>query len=290
MGLQNQITLIAFLFLCAANLNAAPWYENRSIIQLPLDNKSVYTVEVGKGKVTTFNFPGRIKQIDAGNADADGKSNAPFTISWSPGEHYFSARAKELKAETNVNVIYKNSTYVIRLVASKAPKLSVTFYDAREQGRMIVGGKRVHSLSETKMLSMLDTVKAMPLLHVQYPEISSQVRAYQPARIMYYKGFKVLIDEVFKFEQEDAIAFRILFHNETDEPIYYQPHTLGVRIGTRTFYQKIADASGVMVPNQQTPAYFLIAGNADGSRANLALKNNWNILVRRVQQTTLIAQ
>ena len=98
----------------------------------------------------------------------------------------------------------------------------------------------------------------------------------------YYDNFRLLIRDVWRFEEEHAV-FRLELENTTDTTIYYKPQDLAVRLENRIYTQSIADADGVMPPRSTTPAFFAITGNSQGGRNNLAPDNKWNVLVVRAE-------
>mgnify|MGYP003418185637 CR=1 FL=1 len=104
-----------------------------------------------------------------------------------------------------------------------------------------------------------------------------------PNATNYYDKFKLLIRDVWRFEQEDTLVFRIELENSSDSTIYYKPQDLAVRLEDRIYTQSIADASGVMPPKSTTPAFFAVTGNGQGGRNNLAPDNKWNVLVLRAE-------
>jgi hypothetical protein len=93
----------------------------------------------------------------------------------------------------------------------------------------------------------------------------------------------VIIRDVWRFEEEDTLVFRVDLENTSESTIYYKPQDLAVRLEERIYTQSIADASGVMAPKSTTPAFFAITGNGTGGRNNLAPDNKWNVLVVRVE-------
>jgi hypothetical protein len=93
----------------------------------------------------------------------------------------------------------------------------------------------------------------------------------------------LLIRDVWRFEQEDTLVFRIELKNSSDSTIYYKPQDLAVRLEDRIYTQSIADASGVMPPKSTTPAFFAVTGNGQGGRNNLTPDNKWNVLVVRAE-------
>jgi len=104
-----------------------------------------------------------------------------------------------------------------------------------------------------------------------------------PGITNYYKGFSVRILDVWGFEEEDTLIFRLELVNETDQAIYYKPQELAVRLDERIYTESLADASGVMPPKSVTPAFFSITGNGQGGRNHLAPDNKWNVLVVRAE-------
>jgi len=55
-------------------------------------------------------------------------------------------------------------------------------------------------------------------------------------------------------------------------------------VGSQVYYASIADASGIIPPKATTTGYFAITGTPVGGRANLSIKNRFNIIVPRVER------
>jgi hypothetical protein len=134
-----------------------------------------------------------------------------------------------------------------------------------------------------RLLSLMDKAKAYPLFEKDYPDALAGVLHAAPNATNYYNKFKLLIRDVWRFEQEDTLVFRIELENSSDSTIYYEPQDLAVRLEDRIYTQSIADASGVMPPKSTTPAFFAVTGNGQGGRNNLAPDNKWNVLVVRAE-------
>ena len=137
-----------------------------------------------------------------------------------------------------------------------------------------------------RLLSLMDKAKAYPLFEKNYPDALAGVLHAAPNATNYYDKFKLLIRDVWRFEQEDTLVFRIELENSSDSTIYYKPQDLAVRLEDRIYTQSIADASGVMPPKSTTPAFFAVTGNGQGGRNNLAPDNKWNVLVVRDRRST----
>jgi len=131
------------------------------------------------------------------------------------------------------------------------------------------------------LLSLMDKAKAYPLFQKDHPDALAGVLHTAPNTVNYYDNFKLWIRDVWRFEQEDTLIFRIDLENTSDGAIYYKPQDLAIRLEDRIYTQSIADASGLMPPKSITPAFFAITGNGEDGRNNLAPDNKWNVLVVR---------
>ena len=165
---------------------------------------------------------------------------------------------------------------MLRLAASEKPFFSVTFF----QGRDFRTPKR--PVFPERLLSLLDKAKAYPLFEQDHPDALAGVLHAAPNTANYYDNFRVITRDVWRFEEEDTLIFRIDLENTSESPIYYKPQDLAIRLEDRIYAQSLADASGVMLPKTTTLAFFAITGNGSGGRNNLAPDNKWNVLVVRV--------
>jgi hypothetical protein len=247
------------------------------IVQKRLDEFVIYNLPIAfKSGNTTVLFPSAISGLYAKSVAGQEQPNADFLLSFTPGNFYFTVRALKEDAEDHLTVIYNRKVYVLYLAASEEPFYSVTFFqggNTRAASRPVV---------PERLLSLLDKAKAYPLFQKDHQDALVGVLHAAPNATNYYDDFKVVTRDVWRFEQEDTLVFRIDLENESDSPIYYKPQDLAVRLEDRIYTQSVADASGVMPPKSTTPAFFAITGNGSGGRNNLAPDNKWNVLVVRV--------
>ena len=188
-----------------------------------------------------------------------------------------------------LNVIINRKVYVIELATDKEPFQSVTFYPADEPPAQSAGQPNV---GPSRLLGLLDKAKAYPLLAEQYPEMVSQIDKAEPFTQTLYEGFHVILTKVFRFDAEDALIFQVEFVNETDQPIYYVPQSLAVRVGSGVYWSALSDASGIITAGEKDPktgkitpghsdGYFVICGTPHGGRNHLSVQNAFNVLVFR---------
>ena len=271
---------IALLLLVATQSSAASNADR--IAEYRLDEQTVYTIPVSRSRVTTISFPGPISAIDAANVTTDPKIPGLFQIAHTKGSYFVSVRALVPKAETNMNVRWNNMTYVIQLIESPSPLYSVSFqHDTDAEIRHVTT-----PVTPSRLLALLDKAKAYPLLKAYHPNAVAQVEYAnfsKNPRVLDYKDYEVQLDEVFRFDSEDTLIFRLLLRNKISKPILYRPNGFSLRVGERTYSQSISDASGTIPPMGETPAFFAVTGTPNGGRNDLSLKNEFTILIDRVE-------
>ncbi len=277
--LHNQLTvaLVASLLVCTALADPLP-LQTSVIKQFPLDERTVYQIPVGRDVPTTLMFPSAISAIEGANVSANPETPAPVLLSYTPGNYFFSVRALTPGAKGAVNVVWRNRTFVIRFEEGPAPYGSVTFYEDNFTG----GPAAQKRVTADVLLGVLDRAKDYQLIALQYPEAVQQIEHVESGTVCFYKYFQVTIEEVFRFDPEDTLVFRLRFENKGDTEVRYQPQRLAVRVGQNVYYASIADASGIVPPKATTTAFLAITGSPTGGRANLSIKNQFNILVTRV--------
>ena len=107
----------------------------------------------------------------------------------------------------------------------------------------------------------------------------------------------MILTKAFRFDAEDALIFQVEFVNETDQPIYYVPQSLAVRVGPAVYWSALSDASGIIPAGDKDPktgtinpghstGYFVICGTPHGGRNHLAVKNNFTVLVFRQENNS----
>lgn len=252
-----------------------------AVKQFPLDERVVYEIPIGSDVPTTLMFPSALTAIEGANVSASPETPAPVLLAYTPGRTFFSVRALEPTARAAVNVIWKNRTYVLRFAVGPEPFGSVTFYEDEIAGRSAVLRRRV---TPEVLLSLLDRAKSFVFVAQQYPEAAQQIEHAMPGSVTYYRDFRVTVEEVFRFDPEDTLVFRLRFENAGESEVVYQPQRLAARVGQYVYYAAIADASGLVPPQASTTGFFAITGTPRGGRANLSVKNFFSVIVPRVER------
>jgi hypothetical protein len=266
--------LISFLIATCLIADA----KDKAIQNFVLDEQTVYVIPVTTNRVTTISFPGAIAAMDAAQVSIDPQKPAPFLIAHARGSSFFSVRAEARKAVTNLNIRWNNKTYVLELIESDKPFLSVTFEPAPDTS----GAMQSAPVTPSRLLALLDEAKAYPLLKTYHADVVAQVdyRNYErEPRIVDCTNYAVSIKEAFRFDAEDTLIFRVGVTNKTGRELIYAPNGFFLRVGERTYPQSISDASGIVPPHAEAPAYFAITGTPNGGRNDISIKNDFFVIL-----------
>ena len=271
------------LLLPLLSLRAA---EKSAIQSALLDDRVIYTVPVSSNRVTTISFPGPISAIDAAGVTTDAKIAGQFQLAHTRGSAFLSVRAVVSRASCNVNVRFNKQTYVFEFVESENPVLSFIL----EAKPIVPTVEPAPKLAPSRLLALLDKAKAFPLLKRHHPEVVSQAEfiTYTPEkpRVADFNDYEARIEEVYRFNPEDTLVFRVTLRNKTDFPIHYRPDSFSIRVGQRVYPQSISDASGLILPKDDSTVYFAVTGTPDGGRNELSLKNQFTVVLERLPSTT----
>ena len=265
---------------CAMLATAALASDTKPIQNALLDDRVVYTVPVSTNRVTTISFPGPISAIDAAGVTTDAKIPGLFQLAHTKGSAFLSVRALSPKASANVNVRWNKRTYVLELVESSTPILSLNL-EAPPASQVAAAPE----VSPMRLLALLDKAKAFPLLKQQQPESVANVdfTTYDGKGLLSdFDDYAIRIDEAFRFNPDDTLVFRVTLTNKTDLVFRYQPDSFVIRAGNRVYTQSISDATGSVQPKSESTAYFAVTGTPDGGRNELSLKNAFTVLVTRL--------
>ncbi|MGE3310464.1 MAG: hypothetical protein AB7O66_10875 [Limisphaerales bacterium] len=248
------------------------------IQRLVLDPNRVTRVFVGEDRLTTLRFPSPVAGLESARVVTEAHPEALFQVFFQPGEAFFSVRALAAKASTTLNVVWRHQTYVFELIESPVPWLSVVL----EMPRPVASLSRRAPLGPSQLLGRLDTAKAYSLLRQQHPNAVAEIEVVRPNTTRDYGDYTIRTEEVFRFDADDVLVFRIVLRNTMSNPIHFVPASLMVRVGTRLYPQSITDAAGVLPSQTDVPVYFAVAGAADGSRTHLSPENDFFVLLNRL--------
>ncbi len=263
------------------------------IVSFRLDPQAVHTIychERNTG-VTTVVFPAEISGIYAAKVDVkfNKKEPNPFLLSFTQGNSYFTVKSlSSNNAEGAINVVFEKKVFVLHLKTVKKGHSSVTFLKPKQVKSADSFTQNKAGNSAALLLSMLDKAKAFHLIKKHYPAQTEGITYAAPSTVMHYSTHQILLREVIRFDSEDTVYFQVQIKNKSLRELRYNPTDFAVNVSDKIFYSALADASGKVPAEGVTTAWFCISGTKSGGRNNLAVKNDWKILLNVSQMPQLI--
>ena len=252
------------------------------IQRLVLDAQTVTRIPVALDRLTTVRLPSPPSDVESAGVATEPHPQALFLLSLQAGSPTFSLRALVANTNTSLNVSWRGQTYVLELFESHQPWLSVVF-DAPREAALHTAGGAPRPVSPARLLGLLDTAKAYGLLRQQHPAAVAGVEVVRPDKLRDYGTYTIRTEEAIRFDAEDTLIFRLAISNKTSAVLQFIPESLMVRVGTRVYYESLTDATGTVPPQASVPVYFAVTGSADGARNALSPKNDFLILLQRIE-------
>lgn len=247
--------------------------EASQIRTYPLDERSVYSIRLAKGAPTTCVFPGPIKALVGANVSTKVDDVPGILMSHEPGTEYFSLRALKDDATGALNVIHRGRVYALAFATGESADQAVIFLN-----ESLVGGSSEPPTSET-LRGLLERAKQLNRLQSLYPEMTARIDRAQPGNVTHYRAFTATVEEVVRFDPEDVVVIRVRLENNLDVPVPYDPQALAVRVGQEVYHAALAEASGSIPPKVATRIHLVISGRPGRGRANLSVRENFNVIV-----------
>jgi len=263
----RHLTLIAFWFLSVAAHGAVRAY--------PLDERTVYSIRIDRDAPTTCVFPDAPTALEGAGVSTKTDDGAAVLLSHQPGTDFFSVRALRDDAAGALNVVFHGKVFVLSFATGGEPDRVVRFLDVP-----LAGAVSAAKPQPTEQLPMLvGRARQWTRLSEQFPALASTVEHAEPGTVTRYPMFSVTLVEVFRFEAEDTLVFRIRLLNEGDTPVLYDTAQLAVRAGAEIYPASFADASGAIPPHGSAEAYLAVTGAPGGGRANLSVRERFTFIV-----------
>ena len=115
------------------------------------------------------------------------------------------------------------------------------------------------------------------------PGTAQQIEHAVPGSTSYYCDFRVILEEVFRFDPGDTLVFGCALETAVTAKSSTCPSACWHGSG-EFYYAPLAEASGIVSPKATPDGYFAITGTPRGGRANLAVTNQFGIVVSRVDR------
>ncbi|MDR1146888.1 MAG: hypothetical protein LBK71_12255 [Verrucomicrobiales bacterium] len=264
-----------------------------------LDENITNKVPVAFGKgATTLMFPAPIDAIRQGRTlirkpgepAAALPGGIDFAGVYAPGASYFSLKATNANAGDMLTVIVSGKAYNIELLVADRPVFTAKFYYARKNA-----GGDAASVTPERSLELIKQAKAYDALHTYHPDSVQDVECFRPEKplVIQYDGWTILVNRVWRFEQDDTLVFWVAFVNQTAAPILLNKLSTTVKVdGDDRYYPAtFFDYHATLPPAVTKPdggvnpslvqGWFTVSGDGYGGRNWLQADNNWNVLIER---------
>ena len=268
MELRRLILSAVFALLAEGAARAA-------IRAYPLDERTVYTIRISAKAPTTCVFPQKLTALEGAQIAQKPEDGAAVLLSYQPGAEFFSVRALREDATAALNVVFRQKIYVLCFVTDGEPDRVVAFLDEPLTGT----DSRSRRLTSAELSALVERAQSQDRIAAQYPALVSAIARAEPGTVTRYRDFVVTIEEVFRFEPEDTLVFRLRLENPGDAPVYYAPDQLAVRAGADLFPAVFSEASGAIPPKTGTRVFLAITGAMHGGRANLSVHEKFSVIV-----------
>jgi hypothetical protein len=237
----------------------------------PLDERSLYTIRLSRDEPTTCVFPAPLKAIVGANVSQNAGEGPGILLSHEAGAEYFSLRLLKEGANGALNVMLRGKVYALAFVAAAEPDRAVVFLDQP------VAGPVPQKPTPEMLGALIERTKqhGRPAVSGMAPQVDSA----SPGNTTFYKAFTATVELVVRYEAEDALVFRVRLENKLDVAVPYDPQGLAVRLGRDFFPAALAEASGAIPPKGTGLIYLVVAGAPGGGRANLTVRELFNVIV-----------
>ena len=295
---------LALLAIGALPCMAEGNYARQYVLDESICNKVPVTFEKGS---TNLKFPAPLDAIRAGRVFVDNpaKQQASQTIPlgcqfyalYQPGSNYVSIRALQPNANDIITFIIGGKLYNVEVFADKQPVITATFF----RPQPVNGRDGSFAITPERGSELIKQAQAFDALNKSHPEAVEQIDCYRPEQplVIPYYGWLVLVNRVWRFEQDDTLVFWISFVNKTTSEISIDKNSITVVTGdgtNRYFQASVIDSVSVLPPAfsgtdadgnikinpSMVQAWFTVTGDGHGGRNWLKAEDNWNVLVSKI--------
>jgi hypothetical protein len=284
---------IAALFL-GASLSIA----NGQLIETKvLSTATPMKIVLSPALTTTLLFPGPLSGtfglgLVAGN-NAQAASGGTVQVEHPDGSNVLVLHALTETARVLATVLLDGKLYVFDLeCGGPAPDVAVTLVktDPAAVQAQTVTPEQVR-LSRIKydpeiLVGFVRRARDAKLLKPLYPDLYDGYASREAKYTSDSGSLKTTVTVVHRFSKEDAIVLEGTVENETSHPIQFDGRSATVQVANEIHPIKLLDCLRPIPANKTVPIDVVIQGDIDGGRANLAIVNEYRIILPRPEGAT----
>lgn len=280
-------TLITVMMLLAGLLAIA---RGQNIATKVLSSGTPIKIVLSPALTTTLLFPGPLSGtfglgLAAGNNAQAASSGGTVQVEHPDGSNVLVLHALTETAHVLATVLLDGSLYVFDLESGSSPDVAVTLVknDPSTVQAQSVTPEQVR-LARPKydpevLVGFLRRAHDAALMKPLYPDL---YQGYAAREVKYTSDsgtVKTTVTRVHRFTKEDAIVLEGTVENETAHPIQFDGRSASVQVANEVHPIKLLDCLRPIPPNATVPIDVVIQGDIDGGRANLAIDNEFRIML-----------
>jgi hypothetical protein len=136
-----------------------------------------------------------------------------------------------------------------------------------------------------KLRTLLELAKEAPLLQPTSPDLYQRYEERKVSNISDYGDVITTVEEVHRFPADDAIVLFGQVQNKSAHAITFDPNAITIGIRDRQYPSAFVDCASRIDPGATVNFGVIGQGDVDGSRAHLALRNTFRVLLPGLHET-----
>ncbi len=253
--------------------------------QQALKTDGPLTISVGSKAVTTLQFPRAVNGI-FGYGLTTGAEPGTYHYAHPEGSRVLALRNLLPGKETFLTVLLgREDLYVLHLKPSADPPVLVRLSEPSShhaQARPIdpeTVEERKLDHDTARLFNLLKLGKNERTFRIAVPHLYQDVESRDVEHRWDDDKVATVITRVHRFPQEDAIFLNARIENQTAKPLYFDPGSLQVKVGSRTYPTALVDASSEIPAKGNVNVHAIIRGGIEGERAHLSIKNEFQLVM-----------
>ncbi len=274
------VTFFIFGFLFASKCAAQTIATKPLTIDIPI------RISLSPDLTTTLLFPGPLSgTFGLGLVTGQGAQNGTVQVDHPDGSNILVLHALSDTAHVLATVLLDGKLYVLDLVSGPQPDVAVTFV------KIDGAAPRAEAVTPEQVIAARPTYA--PELLIGLLRRARDVNILRPLYGNLYDGYskrdtqytsdsgtvKTTVTTVHRFSKEDATVLQGVVENETDKPLSFDGRAATVLVASEVHPIKLLDCLRPIPPRTKTLIDVVIQGDIDGGRANLALGNEYRIML-----------
>ena len=260
---------------------------NSPVQELTLDPAKPVEIPVGAKTATTLQFPRPLQGI-FGYGLTEGQAPGSYHYAHPSGSRLLSLRNLLPGKDTFVTVLLgEEDLYVLHLQAAADPPVAVRLRDPADED----AAWRAHPIAAEDAAARKldhDTARLFHLLKLGknervfrnvLPHLFDDVETRQVDYRHDDGEVATVVTKLHRFPAEDTVFLFAEIENKTDEAKYFDPGSLQVKAGSRTYPVALVDSAAVIAAKGKIPLHVMIRGGVEGERAHLSIKNEFRLIM-----------